>query len=225
MPPVHIAALAALPLFAVAQAATAQDMAAPPVSPPPAGEYRADMSHASIIAYLDHMGFSRYPVRFTRFDIALDFDPDAPQAMSVAARIDPSSLETHYPGEDVDFDAELTGPQWLDTASHPQIRFVSTAVEMTGADTARVTGMLSLMGVDRPVTLDVRYNGGYAGMAPYDPQARVGFSATAQFDRSEFGLSYGLPPEGTNFGVGDTVSVIIEAELLGPALTTEAAGE
>lgn len=214
MPRSLIAALSALPLIAVAQPALAQEMA-----PPPAGEYRADMTHASIIAYLDHLGFSRYPVRFTRFDIALDFDAEAPEAMSVAAQIDVSSLETHYPGEDVDFDAELTGPQWLDAASHPQIRFQSNAVETTGDDTARVAGTLSFMGVDRPVTLDVRFNGGYAGMVPYDPQARIGFSATAQFDRSEFGLTYGLPPEGTNFGVGDTVSVIIEAELTGPALT------
>ena len=214
MPRSLIAALSALPLIAVAQPALAQEMA-----PPPAGEYRADMTHASIIAYLDHLGFSRYPVRFTRFDIAMDFDPDAPEAMSVAAQIEVSSLETHYPGEDVDFNAELTGPQWLDAASHPQIRFQSNAVETTGDDTARVAGTLSFMGVDRPVTLDVRFNGGYAGMVPYDPQARIGFSATAQFDRSEFGLTYGLPPEGTNFGVGDTVSVIIEAELTGPALT------
>tara|TARA_Y100000813_G_scaffold56691_1_gene39794 strand:- start:48 stop:554 length:507 start_codon:yes stop_codon:yes gene_type:complete len=164
------------------------------------------------------MGFSRYPVRFTRFDVEMDFDPQAPETMSVTAEIDPASLETHYPLDDVDFDAELTGAQWLDVENHPVIRFVSSDVTLTGENTAQVAGTLSLMGIEQPLTLDVTYNGGYAGMVPYDPQARIGFSATAAFDRSAFGLAYGIPPEGSSFGVADRVTVSIEAELLGPAL-------
>ena len=209
-------------LLAVAAAgsALAQDVAPPPMDPPPAGEYRLDPAHGSVIVHVNHMGFSSYPVRFTRFDVQLDFDPEAPETMSVTAEIDPASLETQYPGEDVDFDAQLTGPQWLDTDSHPAIRFVSTAVHPTGEKTALVTGMLTVMGVERPVTLTVTYNGGYAGMVPYDPQARIGFSATAEFDRSDFGLTNGIPPEGSSFGVADRVQVSIEAELLGPPLET-----
>lgn len=201
-------------------AALSQDVAPPPMDPPPAGEYRLDPAHGSIIVHANHMGFSSYPVRFTRFDVQLDFDPQAPETMSVTAEIDPTSLETHYPHDDVDFDADLTGPQWLDTQNHPAIRFVSTAVHPTGEKTALVTGMLSLMGTEQPVTLSVTYNGGYAGMVPYDPQARIGFSATTQFDRSDFGLTNGIPPEGSSFGVADRMTISIEAELLGPALET-----
>lgn len=206
--------------FVTAGAALAQDAAPPPMTPPPAGEYRLDPTHGSVIVHANHMGFSSYPVRFTRFDVQLDFDPAAPETMSVEAEIDPASLVTHYPRDDVDFDAELTGPQWLDTGQYPAIRFVSHAVHLSGEKTAVVTGMLSFMGVERPVTLNVTYNGGYAGMTPYDPQARIGFSATAEFDRSDFGLVYGIPPEGSSFGVADRVTVSIEAELLGPPLET-----
>lgn len=216
--PVFQPAAAGLVALAVSAAGFAQDAAMPPMDPPPAGEYRLDPAHASIVFRVDHIGFSNYTMRFTRFDVDLDFDPAAPESMTVSAQIDPASLETDYPGEDVDFDAELTGPDWLNTAEYPAIRFVSTGVEPTGEDTAIVTGTLSLMGVERPVELDVRYNGGYAGMPELDPQGRIGFSATARFDRSDFGFVQGLPPEGTNFGVGDTVSVQIEAELLGPPL-------
>jgi len=196
----------------------AQDIAPPPMDPPPAGAYRLDTTHGSLIVHVDHMGFSRYPVRFTRFDVEMAFDPHAPETMSVTAEIDPASLETHYPRDDVDFDAELTGAQWLDVENHPVIRFVSSDVTLTGENTAQVAGTLSLMGIEQPLTLDVTYNGGYAGMVPYDPQARVGFSATAAFDRSAFGLVYGIPAEGSSFGVADRVTVNIEAELLGPAL-------
>jgi len=215
------AATTALALTVLAAGpALSQDFAPPPMTPPPAGEYRLDPAHGSVIVHANHMGFSSYPVRFTRFDVQLDFDPEEPETMSVTAQIDPASLETHYPGDDVDFDAELTGPQWLDTDNHPAIRFVSTAVHPTGEKTALVTGMLSFMGAEQPVTLTVTYNGGYAGMVPYDPQARIGFSATAEFDRSDFGLTNGIPPEGSSFGVADRVQVSIEAELLGPPLET-----
>ena len=49
--------------------------APPPMDPPPAGAYRLDTAHSSLIVHVDHMGFSRYPVRFTRFDVEMDFDP------------------------------------------------------------------------------------------------------------------------------------------------------
>ena len=56
----------------------------------------------------------------------------------------------------------------------------------------RIEGELTLRGVTRPVSLDARYNGGYAGH-PMDPNARIGFSATGRLKRSEFGMKYGIP--------------------------------
>ncbi|OLF77831.1 hypothetical protein AWH62_03935 [Maricaulis sp. W15] len=215
---VRIPLVAAALTAALSATGEAQDIQAPRMMPPPAGEYTLDPAHGSVIVRVDHMGFSGYPIRFTRFDIQLDFNPQAPETMSVTASIDPASLETHYPGEDVDFDAVLTGPQWLDVESFPAIGFVSHSVELTGPDSADVTGTLSMMGFERTITLQVTYNGGYAGMAVYDPQARIGFSATAEFNRSDFGLAYGIPAEGSSFGVADRVTVSIEAELIGPPL-------
>lgn len=66
--------------------------------------------------------------------------------------------------------------------------------------------------------LAVTYNGGYAGMPVYDPQGRIGFSATTTFNRSDFGLVNGLPSPDFNIGVGDPVEVRIELEMLGPPL-------
>jgi polyisoprenoid-binding protein YceI len=138
--------------------------------------------------------------------------------MRVTATIDPASLETDYPTpEEHDFDAQLRGPEWLDTARFPEITFRSTAVRLTGPDTAQVTGDLALHGVTQPVTLEVKFNGGYAGH-PLDPNARIGFSARGSLKRSEFGIAFGIPPEGTTMGVSDAVEIIIEAEFTGPPL-------
>ena len=65
--------------------------------------------------------------------------------------------------------------------------------------------------------LDASYNGGYAGH-PMDPNARIGFSARGKFQRSDFGVSIGIPEPGTNMGVGDEVEVVLESEFNGPAL-------
>ena len=99
---------------------------------------------------------------------------------------------------------------FLDAAGFPAITFKSTKVEPTGANTANVTGDLTLHGVTKPVVLAVTFNGGYAPNA-YDG-ARIGFSAKGAFRRSDFGVGAGLPAPGSNMGVGDQVNVIIETE-------------
>ena len=85
----------------------------------------------------------------------------------------------------------------------------------TGPNTFRVNGELTLRGITRPIVLAARYNGGYASH-PYEPNARVGFSAQGTFKRSDFGISYGVPAPGTTFGVGDEVAVTLESEFSGP---------
>jgi polyisoprenoid-binding protein YceI len=99
--------------------------------------------------------------------------------------------------------------------THPDITFVSDRVDLTGRDTAEVSGTLTLLGVARPVTLDVRFNAGY-GPNPYEPNGRIGFSASAELLRSDFGMAFGIPPPGSDFGVGDRVTVRIEAEFVTP---------
>ena len=110
----------------------------------------------------------------------------------------------------------MRGPEFLDAAQFPEISFRSTRVERTGADTARIIGDLTLHGITKPVTLEARFNGGYEGFE-LDPNGRIGLSARGEFNRSDFGMGYGVPPEGTNMGVSDAVEVIIEAEFTGPA--------
>jgi polyisoprenoid-binding protein YceI len=190
---------------------------APAATEAPAGAYTLDRNHASLIFRVNHLGFSHYTARFTRFDARLDFDPADPEASSVTATIDASSIETDNPDPALDFDHQLQNEDWLNTARFPQMTFRSTGVELTGPARARITGDLDLHGVTSPVTLAVTFNGGYAGN-PLDPLgARIGFSAHGWLKRSEFGISEGVPPPGSSFGVGDDVEIVIEAEFTRPA--------
>jgi polyisoprenoid-binding protein YceI len=188
----------------------------------PAGAYKLDKAHASLIFRVNHIGFSNYTARFANFDAQLQFDPAKPEASSVTATVDAKSLSLENPPPG--FLAELLNPKWLDAAGHSQMTFRSTNVELTGSNTARITGDFTLKGVTLPITLDATFNGGYAGH-PYDPAARIGFSAKGSLLRSAFGVKEGVPPPGSTMGVSNNVEIIIEAEFNGPPQTPAAPGK
>ena len=181
----------------------------------PAGDYKLDKPHATLIFRVNHLGFSHFTARFRRFDAQLKFDPANLTATQLTATVDARSIETDYPDPKYDFNAELQGEPWLNAGKFPEITFRTTQVEDLGNNALRVHGDLTVRGITRPIVLDATYNGGYAGL-PVDPQARVGFSAHGVLRRSDYGLTGGIPLAGSNFGVGDQVSVIIESEFNGP---------
>ena len=181
---------------------------AAPKSTAPAGAYTLDPSHASVTFKVKHLGFSNYTAGFDKIAGKLTFDPANPAAMAVEATIDVNSLDLNTPP--AGFHDELMSAMFFESAKFPTITFKSTKVEVTGADTAKVTGDLTLHGVTKPVTLDTTFNGGWAANA-FDG-ARAGFSAHTVLKRSDFGMTSGIPAPGTSMGVSDEVEVSIEAE-------------
>lgn len=212
------AALLAATLCLYSGLSHAVERTAPPATPSmaPAGQYHLDKSHASLVLRVNHMGFSNYTTRFSRFDAELTFDPAHITASKVRVTIDAASFEMDAaPAMCLDI---VKGPQLLDTAKFPQIVFRSERVRMTGEKSMEISGTLTLHGVARPMVLAATFNGGYAGMANMDPHARVGFSAHGSFKRSDFGMAFGVPAPGTTVGVGDVIDFSIETEFSGPPL-------
>ena len=195
---------AALALLAVPS--IAQDL-----PPPPAGSYSADPSHAIVVFSVNHLGLSDFVATFDMVEAELSIDPANPGAASVTARIPVSSLD--LPGGNPEFLATMLSPAFFDAETHPEITFASETIELTGEKEATVAGTLTLLGEERPISLNVRYNSGY-GPGVFEPVARIGFSANTSFRRSDFGMTFGVPPEGSNVGVGDEVSVQLEMEFV-----------
>jgi polyisoprenoid-binding protein YceI len=195
------------PLYAKSKSAPKYDL--------PSGAYTLDKSHATFVMAVDHLGFSNYRMGFGVWDVKLDLDVADPAKSSVTAEIDARSLQLQ--GAPKGFLEELLSKSWIDAATHPKIAFKSTAVKLTGKTAARVTGDLTLNGVTKPVTMAMRFNGGYRGH-PMDPNARVGFSGEGALKRSDFGIAAGIPAPGSKMGVSDLVTFSIEAELTGPAM-------
>ncbi len=167
-----------------------------------AGAYRLDPDHAILLWKVDHLGFSTFVGRFDRLDATLDFDPEQPAAAALEVMVETASVSTHVPG----FADDLRSSSWLDTDRYPEARFVSRSIELTGPDTGRVSGDLTLLGVTQPVVLEVRFNGGASNLLT--GRYTLGFAASAVIDRGAFGLSTFIP------AIGREVTLEIHAEFL-----------
>lgn len=170
----------------------------------PAGTYRADPRHTSIVFDVDHLGFSRFVARFNEVEAVLDAVPSAPEKSRLDVTIKAASIDTNVP----ELDAMLRAPDMFDAAAHPDITFVSKNIVRTGEGAGEVTGDLTIAGQTHPVTLAVTFNG--AAPDPLTGEDKLGFSAEGTLDRSDWGLGKWWP------AVGVQVRFRIEAEFAKP---------
>jgi len=97
-------------------------------------------------------------------------------------------------------------PDFIGATDDEMVTFTSTAIEVTGEKTAKITGDLTLNGVTRPVVLDAMLN--LMGDHPMAAKPWAGFSATTTLVRSNYGLGMFAP------FVGDNVTVQISVEAM-----------
>jgi polyisoprenoid-binding protein YceI len=165
-----------------------------------AGAYRLDPDHAVLLWKVDHLGFSTFVGRFDRIAGSLDFDPLEPAEAVLEVVVETASVSTHVPS----LTDDLRSDTWFATDRFPEARFVSRRIEVTGPATGRVDGDLTLLGVTRPITLEVTFNGGAPNIL--NGSYTLGFAASTVFDRSDFGLSTFVP------AIGREVTLEIHAE-------------
>ncbi|HEY7800520.1 MAG TPA: YceI family protein, partial [Hyphomonadaceae bacterium] len=151
-------------LLAVAVATLSAPAFAQGASQAPAATYVVDKTHSAVMWKGLHQGLSWYPARFTNFDINLDFNEADVSKSKVTATVDMKSVETDFArtrpaSSNTDFNAELGGERFLNSAKFPQATFTSTSISKTGDKTGKMTGNLTFMGVSKPVTFDVTYVG------------------------------------------------------------------
>jgi polyisoprenoid-binding protein YceI len=170
----------------------------------PAGVYRLDPNHASVVFRIRHMELAWFTARFDAIEAELDLDPADPSRSRLTASVEASSVNTgvvNRAGErafDTDIARALGGGE---------IEFVSTAIERTGEFTARVSGDLSMNGQTHPATLEATFDGGAVDPLRGGRQV-LGFSAHGRINRSDWGVSQ------WRAFTGDEVQIVIEAELV-----------
>ena len=162
-----------------------------------------------------HMMVSFVRGHFKSVHGTLDFDAENPSETSVEATIDARGLWSGEP----DRDAHLRSADFLDAENHPTITFRGRGVELVGANEGKLSGELTIRGVTRPVTLDVRYLGQWKTPWWEDgvdkgPRTRAGFLATTRINRKDFGVSWNGVLDRGGLVVGDDVDITIDVEAI-----------
>jgi polyisoprenoid-binding protein YceI len=195
MPSFRLAPLAAAALIAIGVSAS-------PAKAEPR-EFTLDPEHISIGFLVHHLGLADVLGMFREASGSFVYDEEANTVSDVEMTIQTASVFTNHERRD----EHLRGPDFLNAKEYPTMTFTADEAVKTGENTAKLKGELTMLGVTKPLTLDVTYKGGT--FYPFgDGHYAVGISARGTVKRTDYGMTYAA----ANGWVGDEIHLIIEFE-------------
>lgn len=167
-----------------------------------ADKYTLDSSHSQVVFTYNHLGYSTTTGMFSGFEGEIMFDQENPEKSSVSVSMPTKSMFTGWEERDTHFMTD----DFFGATDEDMITFTSTAIEVTGENTANITGDLTMNDITKSVVLDAKLN--QTGDHPMQGKPWAGFDATTTLLRSEFGVDKFAP------FVGDEVQVKISLEAM-----------
>ena len=164
------------------------------------GDYQLDVAHTRIGFIARHAMVTKVRGSFENFEGTAHLDAEDPTKSTATISIDVDSINTGQ----VQRDGHLRTNDFFDVPTHPKMTFTSTAVEVTGEDTFRMTGDLTLKGISKPVTVDFEYTG--SAKDPYGNR-RAGFEGRATINRSDWGVSFNATLETGGLLVSEKITL------------------
>ncbi len=174
------------------------------VTLPTTGTFVLDKSHTEVGFFVRHLMVSKVRGRFTDYEGEIVVADDPAQS-SVEVTIQAASITTN----DEARDNHVRTNDFLAVEEFPTLGFKSTKVELSSGGDWKVNGDLTVRGVTRPIVLDVEFEG--VIQDPWGNQ-RLGFTASGEIDRNDFGVSFNAALETGGFVVSPKVRLEIEAE-------------
>lgn len=154
---------------------------------------------ASFIGFRATQNGKAFEGRFSRWDVAILLDPEAPEAEgAIEARIDLASVDAGSK----DRNEALPNETWFNVAMHPVATYRSGMVRATGPGTYEAEGTLTIKGITRPVAMPFTL--------AIDDGGRAVADGTVMLDRSDFEVGTGEFSEGK--WVGFEVEVLLHME-------------
>lgn len=170
--------------------------------------WQFDKSHTRVGFTVDHLGFSTVVGDFRQFDGQVQYDPKQPNALKVDFEIATKSIDSGWSARD----EHLRKADFFNVEKFPKMTFTSTAVKVVDDNKSQVTGNLTLLGITKPVTLEVTVN--KMALNPISKLQTAGITATTTIKRSDWGMTTYVP------AIGEDIPVRIDAELT-PVVTAQ----
>jgi len=169
-----------------------------------AATYAIDPDHSTVGFKVRHL-FSYVQGKFNQFEGRFTYVPGEPKPWTATATIQAASIDTNVEKRD----QHLRSKDFFDAAQYPTIEFVSTEVTDVTPSSAKLHGLLTIHGIQKPVVLDLAIHG--EGKDPWG-NMRSGFTATTRINRKDFGLTWNQTLETGQLLVGDDVDITLEVE-------------
>jgi polyisoprenoid-binding protein YceI len=167
-----------------------------------ADKYVLDSSHSQVLFSYNHLGFSTTYGMFSGFEGEIMFDQEEPANSTVSVSMPTKSMFTGWEAREQHFMSD----DFFGATDDDMITFTSTGVEVTGDDTALITGDLTMNDVTKSVVLDAKLN--QASDHPMENKPWAGFNATTTLLRSDYNVGNFAP------FVSDEVQVTISLEAM-----------
>ncbi|HEY2141747.1 MAG TPA: YceI family protein [Solirubrobacteraceae bacterium] len=166
----------------------------------PTGTWKVDPVHSSVEFQVKHLGIATVKGQFTEFEGTLEVKPEGALAYGTV-KVD--SVDTREPQRD----EHLRSADFFDAVQYSEIAFQSTAIRPLDDDDFEIEGDITIHGVSQPLKLKATLEG-----TETDPQGndRVGISATAQINRSDFEMKFNAALGSGNMLVSDKVKILID---------------
>jgi len=178
-------------------------------------KWNIDPTHSQAEFSVRHM-FTKVRGHMVVASGTVDTDDLDPLKTVIFARLDPATVNTGVQVRD----DHLRSVDFFDIQQYPEIVFHSTVIGQTAKDHYAVTGILSMRGVNLPVTLEVR--AAADGVDPFGNR-RAGVSARTTLNRKDFGLKWNRALESGGLLVGDEVEINLEIEAVLDQVARDAA--
>lgn len=174
------------------------------VSPAWAAAYKIDPDHTTVEFKIRHL-LSWVRGNFSQFEGTFEYEPGKPEAWKAEAVIPVAGIDTRVKQRD----EHLRSADFFEAAKYPEMTFKSTGVTDATDTGAKLHGLLSLHGVEKPVVLDLQIHG-----VANDPwgNTRAGFTAVTKINRKDFGLAWNQVLEKGQLLVGEEVEITLDVE-------------
>ena len=186
----------------LALAAILATLAALPLS---ADVYTSEKAHSEATFQVRHL-LTNVSGKFKDFEAVIDLNPAKLTSSSVQFTIQAASVDTN----DADRDKHLQSSDFFDVAKTPLITFKSSKIVATKTKGLYdVTGVLTMRGVSKVVTLPVQL----VGFAK-DPwgNEKAGFAVTTKVNRKDYGINWNKALDNGGALVGDIVTINVNLE-------------
>ncbi|WP_408095721.1 YceI family protein [Peredibacter sp. HCB2-198] len=170
-----------------------------------AARYRTDPEHSRIGFRISHMMINHVNGQFNDYIGTFDFDPKAGTLKDTSFVVKTNSIDTGVQKRD----DHLRTKDFFNVEKFPEMTITNSKITRKKKNDYKWTGDLTLLGVTKPVTFDLTYNG---MKKDKDGKNKVGFTAKGKINRQDFGMTFNAPADGGGLLVGNDVDILIDIE-------------